>query len=85
VSEPSEARKYFFFKKNKQKTFARWLTRQERSARTETNKSFLVLFFKKELLSFVTCLKFASAVTGRSSLPSSAFVTRARHIVAIAR
>jgi len=45
-----EARKYFFFEKKKQKTFAYWLTRCIRLARNEVNKSFLVLFFKKELL-----------------------------------
>jgi hypothetical protein len=45
-----QGRKYFFFEKKKQKTFARWLTRLIRLARTETSKSFLVLFFKKELL-----------------------------------
>jgi len=45
-----EGRKYFFFEKKKQKTFARWLTRQARLTRRFMNKSFLVLFFKKELL-----------------------------------
>jgi len=34
----------------KQKTFAIWLTRPIRPARTKESKSFLVLFFKKELL-----------------------------------
>jgi len=52
-----EARKYFFFEKKKQKTFACCLTRQERSVRTEASKSFLVLFFKKELLSFLICIR----------------------------
>jgi hypothetical protein len=47
-----EARKYFFFEKKKQKTFACWLTRRARSTRTEASKSFLILFFKKELLSW---------------------------------
>jgi len=43
-------RKQFFFEKKNQKTFALWLTRQARVAGTKENKSFLVLFFKKELL-----------------------------------
>jgi len=46
-----QGRKYFFFEKKKQKTFTRWLTRQARSVRIPKGKSFLVLFFKKELLS----------------------------------
>jgi len=46
-----EERKYFFFEKKKQKTFTYWLTRLFRPARTGESKSFLVLFFKKELLS----------------------------------
>jgi hypothetical protein len=46
-----KGRKDFFFEKKKQKTFIilepRWLNR-----RVQTNKSFLVLFFKKEHSSF---------------------------------
>jgi len=50
----SEARKQFFFEKKKQKTFA--LCRAGRftllhALPPETDKSFLVLFFKKERLS----------------------------------
>jgi transaldolase/glucose-6-phosphate isomerase len=47
----SEGRKYFFFEKKKQKTFARCADRRRF---TPTSKSFLVLFFKKELLSLQT-------------------------------
>ena len=36
-----EGRKYFFFEKKKQKTFARWLARPERSVRIPKCKSFL--------------------------------------------
>jgi hypothetical protein len=47
-------RKQFFFEKKNQKTFARFpalsVHVRERNA-AETDKSFLVLFFKKELLS----------------------------------
>jgi hypothetical protein len=39
-----------FLKKRTKKLLFCWFTRQERSTRTETSKSFLVLFFKKELL-----------------------------------
>jgi hypothetical protein len=39
-----------FLKKRTKKLFIQWLTRLIRSVRTEENKSFLVLFFKKELL-----------------------------------
>jgi hypothetical protein len=45
-----EARKQFFFEKKDQKTFIRLLTRPIRLAKIQTIKSFLVLFFKKELL-----------------------------------
>jgi hypothetical protein len=38
-------------KKRNKKLLLSWLTRLIRLARTETSKSFLVLFFKKELLS----------------------------------
>jgi len=41
-----EARKYFFFEKKKQKTFVLSVYASD----TGMNKSFLVLFFKKELL-----------------------------------
>jgi hypothetical protein len=40
-----------FLEKRNKKLLLCWLTRRERSVRTETSKSFLVLFFKKELLS----------------------------------
>jgi hypothetical protein len=42
--------KVFFFEKKKQKTFASW-AEPLRLQRAQTRKSFLVLFFKKELLS----------------------------------
>jgi len=45
-----KGRKQFLFEKKNQKTFARWLTRPKRSVRIPKSKSFLVLFFKKELL-----------------------------------
>jgi hypothetical protein len=45
-----EKRKNFFFEKKKQKTFANWAEPIRR--RAPWSKSFLVLFFKKELLSF---------------------------------
>jgi hypothetical protein len=45
-----QGRKQFFFEKKNQKTFASWLARPERSVRIPKSKSFLVLFFKKELL-----------------------------------
>jgi hypothetical protein len=47
----TKGRKLFFFEKKNQKTFDRgracWA-----APRTQSRKSFLVLFFKKELLSF---------------------------------
>jgi hypothetical protein len=46
-----ERRKHFFFEKKKQKTFA-CLDRGYASRLELTDKSFLVLFFKKELLLF---------------------------------
>jgi hypothetical protein len=39
-----------FLKKRTKKLLFDWLTRQKRSVRFEMSKSFLVLFFKKELL-----------------------------------
>jgi hypothetical protein len=45
-----KARKYFFFEKKKQKTFVFSVYVAEPAAGTSWNKSFLVLFFKKELL-----------------------------------
>jgi hypothetical protein len=39
-----------FLKKRTKKLLLDWLTRGTRSVLTETNKRFLVLFFKKELL-----------------------------------
>jgi hypothetical protein len=39
-----------FLKKRNKKLLLAWLTRHARSVRTEASKSFLVLFFKKELL-----------------------------------
>jgi hypothetical protein len=43
-------RKYFFLEKTKQKPLLCNRTRMKRRARNEESKSFLVLFFKKELL-----------------------------------
>jgi hypothetical protein len=40
-----------FLKKRTKQLLLCWLTRQARSVRTVESKSFLVLFFKKELLS----------------------------------
>jgi hypothetical protein len=45
-------------KKRTKKLLVCWLTRSERPPRTEESKSFLVLFFKKELLP--SCLLVAS-------------------------
>jgi len=45
-----EARKYFFFEKKKQKTFVLSVYAADTAVRTRMSKSFLVLFFKKELL-----------------------------------
>jgi hypothetical protein len=39
-----------FLKKRTKKLLSGWLTRLIRPARTKSRKSFLVLFFKKELL-----------------------------------
>jgi hypothetical protein len=47
--EGRKRRKIFFFEKKKQKTFACWAQRF-RMGSAQMNKSFLVLFFKKELL-----------------------------------
>jgi hypothetical protein len=44
-------RKIFFFEKKKQKTFAHWASASPERLGPEF-KSFLVLFFKKELLAF---------------------------------
>jgi hypothetical protein len=41
-------------KKRTKKLLFRWLTLPERSFLTKTSKSFLVLFFKKELLASFT-------------------------------
>jgi hypothetical protein len=46
----NEGRKQFFFEKKNQKTFTLLVTRPLRTVRIPTIKSFLVLFFKKELL-----------------------------------
>jgi hypothetical protein len=43
-------RKQFFFEKKNQKTFVRLVNAADATTLTETSKSFLVLFFKKELL-----------------------------------
>jgi hypothetical protein len=43
-------RKVFFFEKKKQKTFGCWAPSYPQ-ARSKINKSFLLLFFKKENLS----------------------------------
>jgi len=45
-----EGRKEFFFEKKNQKTFARFDAYRSFLSRQPTSKSFLVLFFKKELL-----------------------------------
>jgi len=49
-------KKAFFFEKKKQKTFAIAPSSPDvnllQLARSQTDKSFLVLFFKKELLAF---------------------------------
>jgi hypothetical protein len=45
VESVKEGRKVFFFEKKKQKTF-------DYLAPSSTEKSFLLLFFKKEVLSF---------------------------------
>jgi hypothetical protein len=58
-------RKVFFFEKKKQKTFAYCplrRTKQVKAGQSERDKSFLVLFFKKELL-----LPYAAACALRSS------------------
>jgi hypothetical protein len=50
-STPQAARKHFFFEKKKQKTFIYWPTFRVTPGRCDwpkTDKSFLVLFFKKE-------------------------------------
>jgi hypothetical protein len=46
-----EKSKVFFFEKKKQKTFGLWRARSSR--RGPQGQSFLVLFYKKELLSFL--------------------------------
>jgi hypothetical protein len=43
-----------FLKQRTKKLLLAWFTRQARSVRTYENKSFLALFFKTELLAFVT-------------------------------
>jgi hypothetical protein len=45
-----EGRKQFFFEKKNQKTFTRLNTHCGGEGASQTDKSFLVLFFKKELL-----------------------------------
>jgi hypothetical protein len=52
VLKMSEARKQFFFEKKNQKTFTRWVTRPVAKPRIPKGKSFLFLFFKKEILPF---------------------------------
>jgi hypothetical protein len=49
VGDFLEGRKRFFFEKKKQKTFANWAPGFETST-VQISGSFLVLFFKKELL-----------------------------------
>ena len=46
----AEKRSSSFLKQRTKKLLLCWLTRWLRLARTEAGKSFLVLFFKKELL-----------------------------------
>jgi len=46
-----------FLKKRNKKLLLAWLTRTIITMRTETSKSFLVLFFKKELLPFLAFLQ----------------------------
>jgi hypothetical protein len=43
-------RRFFFFEKKKQKTFGRAVAVLSGTGRDSAGKSFLVLFFKKELL-----------------------------------
>jgi hypothetical protein len=47
----SEERKYFFFEKKKQKTFALQDAAADMIGTYRSEQKFLVLFFKKELLS----------------------------------
>jgi hypothetical protein len=52
-------RKQFFFGKKNQKTFTRLGTRRSYRSRQPTGKSFLFLFFKKEILaSLAFCFVF---------------------------
>jgi hypothetical protein len=53
--EEGTRKKAFFFEKKKQKTFGPW-TEPFPKGRNQMSKSFLVLFFKKELLPcFLPC------------------------------
>jgi len=45
--------KHFFFKKKKQKTFVLFCAGLLQRPGTEGNKSFLLLFFKKEVLAYL--------------------------------
>ncbi len=50
---------FFFFEKKKQKTFANFVqqwVQKGQSGAALTDKSFLVLFFKKELLAFAVAM-----------------------------
>jgi hypothetical protein len=47
---PRKARKQFFFEKKNQKTFALGMRPERVRRANQQSKSFLVLFFKKELL-----------------------------------
>ncbi len=49
-----EVSKVFFSEEKKQKTFARW-SRSLWHLRAKNRKSFLVLFFKKEHTSLLSC------------------------------
>jgi hypothetical protein len=50
IGKAQEARKQFFFEKKNQETCVLLLDAAATAGRIELSKSFLVLFFKKELL-----------------------------------
>jgi hypothetical protein len=51
MSYQGKAGSISFLKKRNKKLLICWLTRPPQKVRVQTSKSFLVLFFKKELLS----------------------------------
>jgi hypothetical protein len=69
--------KAFFFEKKKQKTFDSWYA--PRRQRAQRDKSFLVLFFKKEPLSFYITLNRPESLAMVHARRELAWLTQPRY------